>query len=448
MRKFLAGIMSLVLLGSPIAATAQQSYTGNKASASGGAATWGTITGTLSGQSDLNTALGLKANLTGGNAFTGSQGITDGGLSLTMTSATALFAMSPGSSTTSEIQLKGASGALSSGLDILAAGGSATFSADTQVVRNAATTTTYGTWSSSGLNMGATSGLSFGGTSTINSSGVLQAHAFPALTGDVTTSSGAVATTIAAGAVSTAKMANLAATTILGNPTGSAAAPSAITLAGGLGFSGTTLTAAGALTPASVAATGALSGTTVTGTGLGTFNGVKNSLDSWTNAAGNVLISQSSGVVTFVAFGSGDFRFNNTSNSSTDAEIDPSGNLSAIGSIKSSAATAGIGYATGAGGAVTQLTSRTTGVTNNKACGAITLFSAAGSATYATFTVTDSAVAATDTIVVNEKSGTNLYIPIITSVGAGTFNLSFATTGGTATDAPVFNYCVIKGVAA
>jgi hypothetical protein len=75
------------------------------------------------------------------------------------------------------------------------------------------------------------------------------------------------------------------------------------------------------------------------------------------------------------------------------------------------------------------------------------MFSAAGSATWATFTVTDSAVAATDTIIANEKSGTNLYMLAITAIGSGTFNLSFATTGGTATDAPVINYCVVKGVA-
>jgi hypothetical protein len=48
----------------------------------------------------------------------------------------------------------------------------------------------------------------------------------------------------------------------------------------------------------------------------------------------------------------------------------------------------GIGYYTGA--AFTQGTSRTTGVTINAYAGAITLFSAAGSATAASFTVTDS----------------------------------------------------------
>ncbi len=104
----------------------------------------------------------------------------------------------------------------------------------------------------------------------------------------------------------------------------------------------------------------------------------------------------------------------------------------------------GTGYATGAGGAVTQLTSRTTGVTLNTPAGAITMFSAAGSATPATFIVTDSTVSATDTILVSERSGTNLYILHVTSVSAGSFAVTFYTTGGVAVDAPVINFAVFK----
>lgn len=107
---------------------------------------------------------------------------------------------------------------------------------------------------------------------------------------------------------------------------------------------------------------------------------------------------------------------------------------------------AGLGYGTGAGGAVTQITSRTTGVTLNKATGQITMFSAAGSATAATFTVTNSTVAATDTIDLNQKSGTNLYNLVVSAVAAGSFNITFYTTGGTATDAPVINFTITKGV--
>lgn len=110
--------------------------------------------------------------------------------------------------------------------------------------------------------------------------------------------------------------------------------------------------------------------------------------------------------------------------------------------------TGGLGYGTGSGGTVTQGTSRTTGVTLSKSNGAITMFSAAGSATAATFTVTNTLVAATDTIILNQKSGTNLYVLLVTAVAAGSFNITFYTTGGTATDAPVINFALIKAVTA
>lgn len=108
--------------------------------------------------------------------------------------------------------------------------------------------------------------------------------------------------------------------------------------------------------------------------------------------------------------------------------------------------TSGIGYGTGAGGAVTQAISRTTGVTLDKTTGSITLFSAAGTTSATTFAVTNSTVAATDVIVLSQKSGTDLYDLMVTAVGAGSFNITFRTTGGTTTEQPVFNFAVIKAV--
>ena len=121
--------------------------------------------------------------------------------------------------------------------------------------------------------------------------------------------------------------------------------------------------------------------------------------------------------------------------------------VTATGAITSTG-TAGVGYSTGAGGAVTQATSRTTGVTLNKTTGAITLVSAAGSATAATFTVTNSTVAATDVVHVTQKSGTDKYLINVTATTAGSFDITFATTGGTTTEQPVFNFAVIKAVTA
>jgi hypothetical protein len=104
-----------------------------------------------------------------------------------------------------------------------------------------------------------------------------------------------------------------------------------------------------------------------------------------------------------------------------------------------------VGYAAGAGGTVTQGTSRTTGVTLSKRSGAITLFTAAGTSAYTSFTVTNTLVAATDTVIVNQKSGTNTYLTFVTAVADGSFRITFSSVSGTASDAPVFNFVVIKG---
>jgi hypothetical protein len=121
--------------------------------------------------------------------------------------------------------------------------------------------------------------------------------------------------------------------------------------------------------------------------------------------------------------------------------IDSSGNVIVTG-------VGGLGYGTGSGGTVTQVTSRTTGVTLNKTNGAITLVSAAGMAVFQSFTVTNSTVAATDVVHVTQKSGTDLYQIFVTATAAGSFRITFATTGGVTVEQPVFNFAVIKGVTA
>jgi hypothetical protein len=103
------------------------------------------------------------------------------------------------------------------------------------------------------------------------------------------------------------------------------------------------------------------------------------------------------------------------------------------------------GYTTGAGSGVVQATSRTNTVLLNRPTGQITLFSAAGSATATTFTVSNNTVAATDVIILNQKTGTDLYDLMVTSVSLGQFNITFRTTGGTTTEQPVFSFAVISG---
>lgn len=94
----------------------------------------------------------------------------------------------------------------------------------------------------------------------------------------------------------------------------------------------------------------------------------------------------------------------------------------------------------GTAGTVTQITSRTTGVTLNAALGQITLVSAAGSTTPATFTVTNSLVTASSVPTVVQKSGTDLYTISVSAVAAGSFNITFNTKSGTTTEQPVFSF--------
>lgn len=123
--------------------------------------------------------------------------------------------------------------------------------------------------------------------------------------------------------------------------------------------------------------------------------------------------------------------------------------VASTGKVTSSSPTAGIGYATGAGGTVTQGTSRTTGVTLNTVSGNIVLVSAAGSATPFSFTLTNSAIAAGDTVILSQKSGTDKYTTqVVTAVAAGSCQITLANASGTTTEQPVFNFTVIKGVAA
>jgi hypothetical protein len=118
--------------------------------------------------------------------------------------------------------------------------------------------------------------------------------------------------------------------------------------------------------------------------------------------------------------------------------------LAASSGLTTTVTNGSLGYNAGAGGTVTQLTNRTTGVTLNKSCGAITLVSAAGSTSWQSFTVTNSAIV-TDTrgVHVWQISGTDLYMLHVTQCGSGSFRITYATTGGTTTEQPVFGFVVL-----
>jgi hypothetical protein len=147
----------------------------------------------------------------------------------------------------------------------------------------------------------------------------------------------------------------------------------------------------------------------------------------------------SANTITFGAAGTYEFDFETVDGGTTITIFDLNRPLLAGAGL-------GVGFAAGSGGAVTQASSRTTGVTLNKKCGAITLYSAAGTGAYTSFTVTNSLVTANDVIMVNQQSGTNIYETFVSAVADGSFRITFSAASGTATDAPVLNFAVIEGV--
>jgi hypothetical protein len=110
-------------------------------------------------------------------------------------------------------------------------------------------------------------------------------------------------------------------------------------------------------------------------------------------------------------------------------------------------ATEEIGYAPEAQGAVTQLTSKSTGVTLNKSAGQITMNNASLAAgTTVLFTLTNNLLSAKDVLIVNVGSGgtSGAYWPYVANVGAGTAVIGvYNNTAGPLSQAIVLNFAVI-----
>lgn len=123
------------------------------------------------------------------------------------------------------------------------------------------------------------------------------------------------------------------------------------------------------------------------------------------------------------------------------------------GGYRSTHATTVSGYGTGAGGAVTQLTSRTTAVTCDHPTGRITTFnSSIVSGNPASFTVNCASVGSTDTVIVNCVNDVTTigtpFGPYVGQVANGSFVLTYYNnSSGSVSTAFVFNYAIIHAVA-
>lgn len=125
------------------------------------------------------------------------------------------------------------------------------------------------------------------------------------------------------------------------------------------------------------------------------------------------------------------------------------GSIALGGSLTSSSPKAGIGYATGAGGTVTQATDKSTGVTLNTVTGNITMNNAAlAGGALVQFTLTNSAIAATDMVLVQHvASGTySAYLATATPAAGNAIINVRNITAGNLSEAIVLKFVVIKAV--
>ena len=110
-------------------------------------------------------------------------------------------------------------------------------------------------------------------------------------------------------------------------------------------------------------------------------------------------------------------------------------------------ATSEIGYSAAAQGAVTQATSKSTGVTLNKSAGQITMNDAAlANATNVSFTLTNSTISAKDVVILSVAAGATAgaYNCWISGKATGSCTITLRNlSGGSLSEAVVINFAVI-----
>lgn len=134
-----------------------------------------------------------------------------------------------------------------------------------------------------------------------------------------------------------------------------------------------------------------------------------------------------------------------------DGVFSGTGDLAAGGAITTTSSS-GLGYATGAGGTVTQITSKATAVTLNKISGLITMHNAAlASGATATFAFNNSTIAVSDLVHVSIDNGIaatgtyNVVAEFVGGLGGGVAFISLKNiSGGSLSEAVVIKFYVFK----
>lgn len=174
---------------------------------------------------------------------------------------------------------------------------------------------------------------------------------------------------------------------------------------------------------------------TVTGTGSISVTG---SGGISATGGGNISVSSTGGIV---SSGSG----NITSSGSGNITSSGTGSITATGS-------GGVGYGTGAGGTVSQLTNKSTSVTLNKLTGQITMKDTSLAAqSNVSFVMNNSLVTAADVIIANignSATPANYNLSAVCSSGSVTFTLRNLNGSTALAEAITINFVIIKGATA
>lgn len=212
------------------------------------------------------------------------------------------------------------------------------------------------------------------------------------------------------------------------------------------------ISAAGNITGGNLRATGtvSISGNVITQgfiTTAGNITGSNISTAGSVSAAG--IISSAGNVIAANVVTANVVSANSISVNVLTGNVFASGLITTSGGITTTGATAGIGYETGAGGTVTQLTSKSTAVTLNRLCGEITMNNASlGGDTTVSFVLNSTGIANTDVIVLNQVGGGNIgEYAFNGACGAGNATISVHNmTNTNRSDAIVLRFAVIRAV--